>query len=148
MTHHPSFGSILKWDPAGGTDYSAVGQVQDISGPTLTRGDVDVSDHDSADGYREYLPGLADGGNVTFTIGFDPEDADHVQGVGTGLIGDLEQSGCTLPTWEYTLATCAGTAIWTWAAYVNSFTQNSPVEGQHTADVGLKISGKPTLSVT
>ena len=148
MTHHPSFGSALKWDPVGGTVYVALGQVRDVSGPSLTRGDIDVTDQDSTSGYREFLPGLTDGGAVAFDIGFDPENVNHVQGVGTGLLGDFEQDGCTLAAWQWTLSTCAGTAIWTWDGYVNSFTQTTPVEGQHTAAIGVKISGKPTLDIT
>lgn len=148
MTHHPSFGSAMKWDPIGGTVYVPVGQVKDITGPAMTRGDVDVSDHDSATGYREFLPGLTDGGVVTFIIGFDPQNTAHIQGVGTGLLGDFEGSGCTLAAWEYTLAVCAGTAVWTFDGYVNGFTQNAPVEGELTADLSVKISGKPTLEVT
>lgn len=148
MTHHPSFSSSLKWDPAGGVAYSPIGQVKDIAGPAITRGDVDVSDQDSADGFREFLPGLADGGNVTFTIGFDPQNAVHVQGAGVGLIADFEQEGCTIGAWEYTLNTCVGTAVWTFNGYVNGFTQNTPVEGEHTADLSVKITGKPVLDIT
>jgi len=148
VTHHPSFGTALKWDPNGGTVYVAIGQVKDISGPALARGDVDVTDHDSTLGYREFLPGLTDGGAMTFTIGFDSQNTAHLQGVGTGLLGDFEQDGCTLSTMEMTNVDCAGTLVWTSAVYVNAFTFNAPVEGELTADIGLKISGKPTLAIT
>lgn len=148
MTHHPSFGSQLQWDPNGGTVYVAVGQVKDIAGPAIARGDIDVTDHDSSLGYREFLPGLVDGGNYTFTIGWDGQNANHLQGVGTGLMGDFEQDGCTLSTWEHTLTQCAGTAVLTFAGYVNAFTMNNAVEGEVTADIGVKISGKPTMSIS
>ena len=152
MTHSPSFGSQLKWDPAGGTAYSPVGQVRDMGFPDLSRGDIDVTDHD--DGitggtpYRQFLPGIADGGNLTFAIGFDPSDADHGTAVGTGLLGSFEQDGCTLPAWELTLHVCTGTAIWTFDGYPNSFSGAIPLEGELTADVGVKVSGKPTLTIT
>jgi hypothetical protein len=148
MSHHPSFGSALLWDPAGGTVYVAIGQVKDIAGPTIARGDIDVTDHDSSLGYREFLPGLVDGGNYTFTIGWDSQNTAHLQGVGTGLLGDLEQDGCTLSTFEHTLTQCAGTAVLTFAGYVNAFAMNNPVEGEVTADVGVKISGKPTMTIS
>lgn len=147
MTHHPSFGSALKWDPAGGAAYVALGQVKDIAGPALVRGDVDVSDHDSTLGYREFLPGLVDGGAITFILGFDPNNSAHDQSA-TGLLGNMELDGCTLATFEYTLSTCTGTAVWTFAGYVNAFTSNAPVEGELTANVGIKVSSKPTLTVT
>ena len=149
MSHHPSFGSVLKWDAAGGSSYTAIGQVQDISGPSISRGTVDVSDHDSASGYREYLPGLADGGDLTFTIGWDPATTPHKQAA-SGLIGNFELDGCTMTTWEYTLNLCAGTgtAIWTFTGFLTAFAPSAPVEGQNTAAVTVKISGKPLLTVT
>lgn len=148
MTHHPSFGSSLQWDPAGGTTYVAIGQVKDIVGPSLARGDIDVTDHDSSLGYREFLPGLVDGGVYTFTIGWDSQNTAHLQGVGTGLMGDLEQSGCTLSAFEHTFNQCAGTAVVTFAGYVNGMTFNNAVEGEVTADVSVKVSGKATMEIT
>lgn len=148
MTHHPSFGTQLKWDPAGGTVYVAIGQVKDIAGPAMSRGDIDVSDHDSANGWREFLPGLADGGTLTFTIGFDSQNTAHLQGVGTGLLGDFDRNGCALPAWELTLTQCAGTAVWTFDGYPNGFNPSAPVEGENTVDIGVKISGKPVLTIT
>ena len=147
MTHHPSFSSILKWDPAGGTAYSAVGQVKDTS-ISISRGTVDVTDHDSASGYREYLPGVADAGDLSFTIGFDPTDADHIQGAGTGLMGDLEQDGCTMAAWEWQLNSCSGTHKLTFDGFVSGFTITAPVEGENTADVTVKVTGKPSLAIT
>lgn len=150
MTHHPSFGSLLAWDPAGGTAYSNVGQVHDITFPDISRGDIDVTDQDdeASNKYRAFLPGIPDGGNITFDIGFDPTDADHAQASGTGLLGDFERSGCTLPAWQLTLKMCSGTAIWTTDGYVNSFNAQAPLEGEQLASVSVKVSGKPTLTVT
>jgi hypothetical protein len=132
----------------GGTSYSAVGQVKDISGPNISRGTIDVTDHDSADGYREFLPGLADGGEVSFTIGWDPNEAIHQQIGGTGLLGDFEEDGCNMPAWQLELNTCTGTAIWTFDGFLTGFSPGAPVEGELTADVGVKVNGKPTLTVS
>ena len=149
MTHHPSFGTILAFDPTGGTTYVDIAYVHDISGPNITRGDVDVTNHDSTDGYREFLPGLTDPGDVTFQIGFDPLDADHTQGAGTGLLGDFAfNDGCDPTNWEITLNVCAGTAVWTFEGYVNSWSGVYAVEGELLADIGVKVAGKPTLTVT
>lgn len=148
MTHHPSFGAILSWDPAGGTAFSAVGQVKDIDVPSYERGDIDVTDHDSTSGFKEFLPGLTDPGELAFVLGWDPHDADHVTGAGTGLIGDFVSTGCTLPAWKVRLVTCNGTADWTFNGYVKTFAGHAPVEGELTADVTVKISGVPALEVT
>ncbi len=102
MTHHPSYGTILSWDPSGGTSYSAIGQIMDLGGPNITRGDIDVTDQDDAASgfFRQFLPGIPDPGDFTWQLGLDPNNANHAQGVGTGLLGDFEQDGCTLATWQ------------------------------------------------
>ena len=147
MTHHPSFGSVLQWDPAGGTAWSAVGQVKDASGPSISRGTVDVSTQDSTSGYREFLPGLADGGDVSFALGWDPTDADHQQGAGTGLIGNFVNDGCTMAAWKWTVNTCSGTYYWTFDGFLTGFSPSVPMEGELTADVSVKVSGVPTFNI-
>jgi len=146
--HHPSFGTLLKWDPAGGTAYVAIGQVKDISGPDISRGDIDVTDHDSTLGWREFLPGLPDGGSLSFTIGFDPGNAAHGTAAGTGLIGDFDRDGCTMPAFEMTLNLCTGTGVWTFDGYPNSMSFAASIEGENTADLSIKITGKPLLTIS
>ena len=122
--------------------------MKDISGPDISRGDVDVTDHDSTLGWREFLPGLADGGAVSFTIGFDTTNTAHRGTAGTGLLGDFDRDGCTMPAWQLTLNLCTGTGIWTFDGYPNGMSFSVPVEGENTADLSVKITGKPTLTVT
>ncbi len=148
MVHSSGYPAVLNWDPDGGTSYSAVGQVKDIVYPSITTGDIEIADHDLTAYYKEYIPGLNDPGALTFTIGWDPGDADHAEGIGTGLIGAFEHERCTLPAWQLVIDSCNGTATWTGDGYVNGFTLNVPVEGELTADVSVKLSGKQTLAVT
>jgi len=138
----------LSWDPDGGTSYSAVGQVKDIVYPTFTRTDIEIVDHDLTSYVKEYIPGLVDPGTLTFTLGWDPGDADHAEGIGTGIIGSFEHDGCELPAWKLVLDTCNGTATWTGDGYPNAFTLNAPVDGELTADVTVKLSAKQTLVVS
>jgi len=148
LTHHPSFGAALSVDYAGGTTYTAIGQVQDISGPNITRGTVDVTDHDSTSGYREYLAGLPDAGDLTFSIGWSPVDAAHGTAAGTGILSDFLDEQCTMTTWQLSMNICTGTAIWTFDGFLTGFSPSYPVEGQNTAAVSVKISGVPTLTMS
>lgn len=144
MAHSPSFGSTLSWDNSGGSSYTAIGQVKDIGGPSISRGTIDVSDHDSADGYREFLGGLADGGELTFTIGFDNTNAEHT----TNLPANLEDDTTTPAAWELDLTMASGTAVWTFDGFLTGFAPGTPVEGEQTIEVTVKVTGKPTLAVT
>lgn len=147
---HPSYGSTLSVDLQGGTSFTKIGQVMDLAGPNITRGDVDVTDHDNAtvnggDGYREYLGGVPDGGDVTFNLHFDAVNDDtHGQTAGTGILNDFTRD--TLANWQLSLNTLSGSMDWTFLGYLNGFSPEAPVEGAHTAEVTVKVSGKPTLA--
>ena len=94
------------------------------------------------------MGGPVDPGELGFQIGWDPNDADHVQGKGTGLFGDFEQTGCDPSAWQLQLPLCSGTATWTFDGFVTSMSGTYAVEGELLQDVSVKISGKTTLTVT
>jgi len=154
MVKHTSFGSTLSWDPAGGTSYTAIGQVTDISGPSVTRGDIDATDHDSAvdnggDGWREFAKGIPDGGDLTFGINWDPVNLNpHGQTSGTGILSDFEDTTGDLASWKLDLHTLSGTMEWAFDGYLNGASFEHPLEGIHTAEITVKISGKPTLTAS
>jgi len=53
--------------------------VGDISGPSIEVTAIDATNHDSPDGFAAFLPGMADGGDVTFDLFFDPSGTDHAR---------------------------------------------------------------------
>lgn len=63
-------------DPATPTLLDFICEIGDISGPGNTRETIDVSTHCS-DGWREFIGGMRDGGEVTFTLNFEPNNAGH-----------------------------------------------------------------------
>jgi len=42
-----------------------IGNVISVSGPTISGDSVEITNHDSSSGFREFLPGLSDGGEIT-----------------------------------------------------------------------------------
>jgi len=152
MARHPTFGASLAVDYAGGTSYGDIAQVGDISGPNISRESIEVpADHDQANNYKTFFPGIADGGEVTFALNLDPSNGTHVGASGTGLLGSLEDTdACNLHAWRFTAGDlCGGTAIWTFDGFVTGFnTEMGAVQGSMTAELTIKISGKPTLAVT
>lgn len=152
MTRHPTFGASLGVDYAGGTSYVDIGQVADIGGPNISRGSIEAPvDHDQTNNYKEFFPGVADGGEITFALNLDPSNSTHIGAQGTGLLGSFEDTEqCTLPTWEYQApGMCGGTATWTFEGFVTGMDNDmGAVEGSMKADLTIKITGKPTLAVT
>lgn len=64
----------------GGTPgvYVKVAEVRGITPPGMTRDAVDATHLESADMYREFIPGLKDGGEASITLIFTPSHTDAV----------------------------------------------------------------------
>lgn len=136
----PSFGSQF-WleDPASPTLLVRIAELQDISGPGKVRETFDVTTHDSPDGYREYIGTLKDGGEVSFTLMFDPSDTGHLvleSAIDRNGIGGLG-ARVYWPTddGDYAEFDCIPTNL-SW---------NAPVNGALTADFTAKVTGKVNL---
>jgi hypothetical protein len=148
MANHPGFLGTLSIDVAGGTSYTSIGQIRDLSGPTISRNSIEVADRSSTNYYNDYLGGRVDAGSISFGLTWDPvNDTTHGQTTGTGLLADFETDQCTQATWQWQLDGCGGTMTFTFAGFVESFDIDAPFEDMVTAEVGIKISGKPTLAV-
>lgn len=135
-----SFGTALQYeDPNNAGTYITVAQAKDISGPERTTSDIEVTTHDSANAYREYLPGLKDGGNISFDLEFDPADSASQAELQT-LMEDR-----TVLNWRLVFPN-SDSSRFDFAGFINSFSAEAPVDGSLTASVGIKITGKPTLT--
>lgn len=135
-------GTLLQiGDGAVSQMFTTIGNVMNISGPSLALETIDTTSHDTADKFREFIGGLRDAGEVSFSVNFLPSHA--TQSSTSGLIKDLEDA--TLRDFQIVFPF---TAVVTWAitALVTGYTPTAPIDDKMTADVTLKVSGKPTLS--
>lgn len=107
-----------------------------ITGLDLSADDVDVTAHDSADDYREFVQGLKDGGTVSIDGNF------------TGVASQLALKGLfdtgELSAMEIELAGSAGT--WSFTGYVNAFSTDAPFDDKLGFSAQIKVTGKPTLA--
>jgi predicted secreted protein len=132
--------------PAGSATYHTITNVTSISGPTLSRDTIDVTSHSSTGGYREFINGLKDGGEVSFDLLYDPDDVTHNTNTTTPNMGllALYDSGAT---WEFTITFTDDTStVWTFDAVVTSFEITAGIDDALKASVTLKVSGAPTLA--
>src|SRR3990167_10814210 len=113
----------------------AVAEVNSITGPNATRSQIDVTSLDSVGGYKEYIGGFRDGGEVTLNMNFTKTTYWLMQ-------NDFEADG--LVAYSVTLPDASATAI-----DFNAFVQNLgfaiPTDDKVTADVTLKVSGPVTI---
>ena len=138
MAGQPAFGTLLK---IGGTAGTAAANVTKIDGPAPTLDTIDVTAHDSAGAWHEYVAGLLDGGEVNLELNFDPAAATHKNASG-GLQYIMIQRALTAFALVFPQAT---NPTYTFNAFVTKFTRSSPFDGSLEGQVTLKISGAPTL---
>lgn len=121
----------------GGT---AIAKIKNIEPPELSRDEADVTVYGSADGYKEAIPGLKDGGEVELELIFDSGDAGQL-----ALATDFE-SGAT-STYVITFPAAYG-VTWTFTAWVKSYKHGLPLEEGIGANVSLRVTGKPVLGTS
>jgi predicted secreted protein len=131
-----SFGTKLK------IAASVVAKLKSIGGINIKRGVTDVTTHDSADEYREFIAGLKDGGEVPMAGILVPTDTDGQN----ALQAALESGAVTAFVIEF--PTAIGYS-WSFNGIVTAFgTTQAELEGAVGMEATIKVSGKPTLAAT
>jgi len=134
-----AFGAVLeRSDMDSNPTFTEIANVTSISGPSISRNVYDTTAHDSPDAYMEFIGGLKDGGELSFELNWDPENATH-----EALFSDLND---IVPR-DYNLVLPQDIATFAMTAILTAFDVGLPVDDKLTASVTYKITGKPTLTV-
>lgn len=116
-----------------------VADLTSIGGVEITADTIDVTTHASTNGYREFLSGLKDGGEVSISGFFKPTDTNGQKALYTALnAGTLGSFGVSFPT--------AISASWAFSGIVTSFATGAELEDAVTFEGAIKVSGKPILN--
>ena len=123
-------------DGASNEAFAALAEVNSIQGPNKTRDTIDVTSLDSTDGYREFIAGFRDGGevvlNMNFTrAGFDVLNDDYES-------DDSVNYQIVLPDTGQTTLDLAG--------YVTNVAMGIPMDDKVTMDITIKITGPVALT--
>jgi hypothetical protein len=123
-------------------DSHLIAELTNISGLETTLETIDVTSHDSADDFREYIGGLLDGGEIGIEGNFIGGDTDGQIGLNTDhLLKTVQDFVITFPT--------AITATWTFSGLVTKFKAGDfKMDGPVSFSASIKITGKPVLAVT
>jgi predicted secreted protein len=141
MTKYQGFLVTLQADFAGGTALTTIGQVRDISGPEISRGEIEVTTRDSTEYWQEFLKGFKNGGNITFDVVLDTALATHGTAA-TGLLRDL-QNESTIPAWRLNFP---GSKTCSFDGFVTAYPPAAPMTDAYTAGITVKVTGKPTFN--
>lgn len=140
MAKSRSVGTKLLIAPKTGNTDVEVGALSSVSGIDASADEVEVTDMGNTDGYREYLPGFKDGGEVSLSGYMDGEDE------GQARLYELMESGDVVDCKIQFPAKIGKT--WSFKAGVTKFTTSADVDDAITFEATLKVSGKPTLAAT
>ncbi|MFG1873391.1 phage tail tube protein [Sphaerisporangium sp. NPDC049003] len=120
-------------DPPG---FAAIAGVVNVKGPEISRETYDSTHHASPDAYRQFVGGLKEAGEVSLEVRYDPRDHDV-------LIADFQD---TEPR-DYRLVWPAITgAQWDVKGIMNGFKPEGPHDDLLTAEITIKVTGKPVFS--
>lgn len=137
------FGTLLKvGDGASPEVFTSVAEViGPITGPGIGVDSVEVTDTESPNTHREYIPGLVDAGEISFDMNFLPQDS--TQDETNGLIS-LAQARTT----KNFQIVYSDTSNSTWAitGFITSLEPTAPIDDRATMSCTIKITGKPVLS--
>lgn len=118
--------------------FTAVAEVHNISGPSISRDSIETTHHGSTAGFREYLPGLRDGGEVTIDLNWDHgSGANH-----SALYNDID-TGTANGNYQVEFPDAT---VFEFSGHVTAFDVTAPIDDRLTASVTFKVSGQPSLT--
>lgn len=129
-----AFGTIFKVTIA--SVLTPIASLTSITGVELSADEIDVTAHDSPDGYREYAQGLRDSGSVAIEGNFTGDTSHEA-------LKTLFDSGDTVAmsiTFPGTLGN------WTFNGFITGFSTDAPMEDKLTFSATIKVTGKPILA--
>lgn len=136
MSAQKGFGTTFSYNGA------TVAKLTSIGGVEITRESYDSTTHQSADGFREFLPGLADAGEVAIVGLLDATDTAGQIAMETDAVANPP----VLRTCIITPPSATGLS-WTFSAFISKFKLlDGPMDGLIPFSASVKISGKPALA--
>lgn len=114
-----------------------IAEVVSVTPPSLSRDAIDATHSTSPNKWREFIPGLRDGGEVTLEVNFIPS------GVGTSTIlatftsDDKVNARINFPDSPVT--------TWEFLAFITAFEPDAPFDDKMSATVTFKLSGEPAF---
>lgn len=116
--------------------FTAIAQINNIGGPDKTRNTIDTTSLDTADGYKTFIAGFRDAGQVTLAMNFTR--------AGYELLNDDFESDVAV-WYQIALPDTENTKL-TFLGLVTNLGSSIPAEDKVTASATIKISGKAFLT--
>jgi predicted secreted protein len=130
-----AFGTKLQRGDGAATEvFVSIADVTALTPPALSRDTLDVTSHDSVNGWMEFVGGLKDPGECSADVNYQPAEHDD-------LVSDFEDD---VPR-NYKIVFPDGTT-WAFAALLTGFEPDAPYDDKLAATLTWKVTGKPTIT--
>lgn len=117
-----------------------IAELKSISGLELSADTIDTTALDSTGGYRQFIGGFKDAGEVGISGFFSPGD------VGQAAVYSAFESGVT-QNYSIIFPAALG-ASWTFQGVVTKFATSAELEDAVSFEATIKVSGQPVLGLT
>ena len=124
---------LKRWDSGA---WAEIAEIKNISGPTKSKGTIDVTSLSSTGGYREFIGGFKDAGSITLSMIFRRDTYEIMN-------TDFESSG--LRNYEIIFPDDEDTTI-EFEAEVTELGLAVSADEAILSDVTLKVSGQPVIN--
>lgn len=136
------YGATLAYDDAAGSgSFTTLAEMMNPSGPNISADAVETTHQNSASGFREFIPGLVDGGEVTLECNYLPDEVTQGGVSGVWYIMKNRQRR----NWKMVFPGSPEHSV-TFAGVVTAFEPDVPVDDRMTLSITLKVSGVPTFA--
>lgn len=128
--------SFERQDDDSSAVYNAIAEVNSINGPTMSREFIDVTSLDSSGGYKEFIGGFRDGGQITLNMNFTVNGYEQMR---------LDFVDSDAKNYQIVLPDTGSTTL-SFAAFVTDLPLSITPDDKITCDVTMKITGEVTLT--
>lgn len=112
-------------------EFEKVAGITDISFPDIDVEDIETTSHDSEGGWKEFIPGLKDGGEVSIEGNYNGD---------TAVLDFINAGGVN----EFRIKTASGKAV-LFDGFFNGFSVDLPLDDKETQTASIKVSGAVTI---
>lgn len=131
------YGTVLKLgDGSSPETFADIGEITEGPDDGDSVDQIEVTNHQSPGRRKEYIGALIDGGEITLTVNYIPDDPTHDRSTGLqGLLG---------LTRNFRLEEPGNTNGEEWPCIIMNVSRSRPVQGAMTMQVTLKKAGDVT----
>lgn len=131
-----SVGTTFKMGAVTAT--TAIGGLTSIGGIEVSADTVDVTALDSEGGYREFIAGFKDAGDVSLEGYLDDDDAGQAAAYAALESGEVQTCEIAFPNGSK----------WAFKGIITGFSTGAELEDAVSFSTTVKVSGKPTFTIS